>query len=127
MKRFYLYITVIIIASVFYFSCESSVENKIDGTWCRINVQDMSSEVYEEWTLKDGFIYMINIQADTILDTLNYGNYNIKIKRLKRYLCLSECSNSKYDGEYKIDKLNSKYFVIVGDMVDAEYYEFVKK
>ncbi|MFH0866975.1 MAG: hypothetical protein V1904_12330 [Bacteroidota bacterium] len=128
MKRFYLYMAVVITASVLYFSCESSVENNIDGTWRMINVGDLSPDKYTEWTLMDGYIHMIETYVDsTNLDTLNYGSYTIKIKRLTRYLRLSENSKSQWDGDWKIDKLNSKYLVLVRDQDYLEYYEFVKK
>lgn len=130
MKRFNIYIVVFIIASVFYFSCESSVENKITGTWKMINVSNLNSDEYIEWTLTDGYIYMLHIQVgSSTFDTILNGSYNIKIKRLSRYLCLSECSTSQWswDGDYKITKLNSKYLILVRDQDYLEYYEFVKK
>lgn len=90
----------------------------------------MSSSINEEWTFLDGYIYIIQTQTDSTLplpDTINNGEYNIKIKRLKRYVCLSGCTNIWYDGDYNITKLNNKYLVIVGNMADGKYYEFVKK
>ncbi len=130
MKRFYLYIAAFIITTVFYFSCQSSTENKIDGTWRMVNVANLNSDEYLEWTLLDGYIYMIHTQVgSSSLDTISHGVYNIKIKRLSRYLRLSECNTNQWswDGEYKITKLNSKYLIIVKDQDYLEYYEFVKK
>lgn len=128
MKRVYLYLAVVITVSVFYFSCESSVENKIDGTWRMINMGNLNPDEYVEWTLMGGYIYMMQTQSgSSTLDTLNYGNYNIKIKRFSRFLCLTECSKDTWNGDYKITKLNSKYMVLVRDQDLLEMYEFVKK
>lgn len=121
-------LALILFVSFFYFSCETSVESKIDGTWRMVNVSDMSSDKIREWTLLSGYIYMTETQTGSSShDTLCHGVYNIKIKRLKRYLCLSDCSNSYYNGDYRINKLNNKYLVIAGDVMTGQYFEFTKK
>lgn len=130
MKRVLLYIAALFLIAILYISCtESSVENKIDGNWKLIDMSNVnSSDSYTEWTILSGYIYMKSIQpGSTAYDTLNNGIYNIKIKRLSRYLCLSECSDYHWDGDYKITKLNSKYLVLVRDQDLLEMYEFTKK
>jgi hypothetical protein len=119
---------VIVIVSLFYFSCQKTVEDKIDGTWRMINIGNFPADEYREWTLIGGYYYMLKTQpGNPNYDTIAFGNYNIKIKRLSRYLILSETNQGNWDGEWKIDKLNDKYFVVERHEYGLEYYEFVKK
>jgi hypothetical protein len=129
MKRGFFYITILFLVAILYVSCtESSVENKIDGTWRMINMGNLTPDEYVEWNLVGGYIYMLHTQTgSTSIDTISYGNYNIKIKRLSRFLCLTESSKESWNGDYKITKLNSKNLVIVKDQDMLEMYEFTKK
>jgi hypothetical protein len=129
MRRVFIITCVLSAVAVLYFSCsESSVENKIDGTWRKVNVENVSSDIYQDWTLLDNYIYILQQTAGSATyDTINHGKYSIKIKRFSKYLELSESSVSTWDGEWHIDKLDSKYLVLERNDYGLEYYEFVKK
>ncbi|HNW97211.1 MAG TPA: hypothetical protein PKK00_02220 [Bacteroidales bacterium] len=128
MKRSYKYLFFIIaFFSIIFFSCKQKIENKIDGDWRMVDVNSMSTNT-QEWTLMDGYIYMKKNTANSTFDTLSYGTYIIKIKRLTRYLKITECNNKYMVGEYKIMKLTNKHLELYRDEnANYQYYEFIKK
>jgi len=92
-----------------------------------VDVNSMSTNT-QEWTLMDGYIYMKKNTANSTFDTLSYGTYIIKIKRLTRYLKITECNNKYMVGEYKIMKLTNKHLELYRDEnANYQYYEFIKK
>ena len=128
MKRSYKYLFFIVaFISIIFFSCKQKIENKIDGDWRMVDVNSMSTNI-QEWTLMDGYIYMKENTANSTFDTLSYGTYIIKIKRLTRYLKITECNNKFMVGEYKIMKLTNKHLELYRDEnANYQYYEFIKK
>ena len=128
MKRSYKYLFFIVaFISIIFFSCKQKIENKIDGDWRMVDVNSLSTNI-QEWTLMDGYIYMKENTANSTFDTLSYGTYIIKIKRLTRYLKITECNNKFMVGEYKIMKLTNKHLELYRDEnANYQYYEFIKK
>ena len=66
---------------LFIYSCKKHVENKIEGDWRQVNVINPNSDVYIDWTLSEGYFYIIQSYSDSLkIDTLAYGQYIIKDK-----------------------------------------------
>jgi hypothetical protein len=105
-------------------SCNKSVENKIEGTWQRINVIHANSTEFEYWTFSGGYLYVT--QTGTLgSDTLSYGNYNVDAGLFKKHLIISGSTNTTINNEWVIDKLTSKTLVLDRNEGQA-YIEFTK-
>lgn len=124
----------IILFSLIFFlpisSCKKSIENKIEGTWRRVNIADINSSEFDEWRFNSGYIYVVHYKATSAyMDTLSYsyGEYVVKNVFFKRILSITKSTDADLVGNWRIDKLNRKYLNIYPDKAYLEYLEFTKK
>ncbi len=109
-------------------SCKKNIEDKINGTWIKANVEDIDSGEFDKWRFDDGYIYIVHYKATgSHIDTISYsfGEYVIKITHFKRILSVTKSSGSIV-GDWRIDKLNKKNLIIYRNVID-DYLEFTKE
>jgi hypothetical protein len=119
--------TIFLLSLLLFLGCGKAVENKLDGTWRRIDVGAPTSGIFEEWQFDGDNFYIFNYNSYTSdLDTLSFGEYNVSYKWGKRILNITS-SYSWYSGKFRIDKLSRNTLIIYRDIKPLEYIEFTKK
>jgi hypothetical protein len=104
------------------------MENKIDGVWRRVNVANVNADQFEDWSLTDGYLYILQTEAGIDgYDTLSYGTYAVSQKLFKRYLLIEDQSTASFNNEWTIDKLTKNQLILYKDNGGLEYREFTKK
>ena len=126
----------IILNFLFIISCGKIAEDKIEGNWRRVNVENVNSDSFEELKfLSDGTFNLYQYTIDgNIVDTSYraYGKYHIKIKNFRRILSITETIGNTTDitvfkGDWHIMKLTGKYLVFYKKDPGIDYWEFVKE
>ena len=115
-------------------ACNKMTDDKLEGTWININVADISSSNYEEWTFNHGTLKIIQILApDTSLNILKadtsifVGSYKVKNYR-KLYISNFTIGNATaYDQIWDISTLTSHTLRIVHGPNGLTFKEFTKK
>lgn len=85
---------ILIISLIFLLSisCDKTVENKINGTWERIDFTVVNSPTTENWKFDNGKFYIFLIQNDTKnYDTIEKGDYSVDATLLNSYLYFKKC------------------------------------
>mgnify|MGYP001573180204 CR=1 FL=1 len=135
---------IIIITGLILFSgvsCTKNLEDKVDGTWRRINVATPNSDDFEEWKFETGNFSVSKFSSSSGTTTLEaYGEYEVKYKKfVKRYIYITKCSDAYYQANFRIDKLSKTTLTLYRDNLikthflqnpylgPLEYLEFVKQ
>ncbi len=106
---------------------EVEIMEKIEGTWKRVNVADISSPILHEWTYTNGAITVCEVNNALLTkDTLYTANYDVSVKFRKKTFTITYCSWSYYQGEWTIHKLEDTYFSFYRQHGGLEYLEFYK-
>jgi len=119
----------LIILILFVSSCKKIIEDKIDGRWRRVNVNNVTSDTFEEWQLNNGSLYVDSIYVNGLYtNTISYGEYVIKSKFFKRFFSVTKTSNNSVVsfGDWKIEKLTKQHLIIYRPE-SGLYIEFEKQ
>lgn len=118
MKSFFkttLSVLIIFLFSISFFSCKKVVEDKIEGQWKMINLED-PSVTKEEWHFAGHNIYFLNGQTK---DTLGSCSYVVKTSPFRKKVLVSNMDypQTQYQilTEFVIRKLNSKCLILIND------------
>lgn len=112
---------------IFIFSaCKKNDENEIRGIWRRVNVTNIYSTEYEEWSFINGHVSVYNFYINPIQNSTKTGDYYIKVKHFKKILTL-DVPGGYYSGDWNIKKLTNKYLIIDRQNPGLEYFEFTKQ
>ena len=126
-------IAALLILSSFFISCTKNVEDRIDGTWRRVNVIHFYSDTFQDWSFDGKYLYILRtIAGSQSYDTLGYGGYTIKASPFKKELTLNDFTIPYYSMQPKwsIEKLTSKILTLnrpYPGNAGSEYLEFTKK
>ncbi len=110
--------------TIIFSSCKKSVENKIDGTWRKVNLENVNANVFEDWTFTGNYFYVLHTNGIGGYDTISNGTYAIKMKLFKRYLSIETSTDNSIIDDWRIDKITKGQLVIYRQQGGLEYYEF---
>jgi hypothetical protein len=133
MSKFLNIIAALVILSSFFISCKKNVENRIEGTWRKVNVIHMYSDTFEDWSFDGKYLYILRtIGGSQSYDTLGYGGYTIKASPFRKQLFMDDFTIPYYSMQPKwsIEKLTSKILTLnrpYPGNAGSEYLEFTKK
>jgi hypothetical protein len=133
MKPFVKILLPILILSISFFACKKSVENRLEGHWRLVNLENPYADEVEEWHFTGHYIYFLKIHVNAaVTDTLGWCSYKVKANPLRKKVVIENNTwkNSQYADltEFGIHKLTSKYLILVNDEKGGLIYnEFTKK
>jgi len=115
MKSFFKIIFPILILSISFFSCTKNVEERIEGEWSMINL-DNPYDAKEEWHFNGQNIYFVDAHTGR---TCGSCSYKIKTSPFRKKILLDNMNypQTQYEilTEFVIKKLNSKTLILLND------------
>ncbi len=129
MNKYYV-ILLFLTLPVFFSSCSKDEEDLLQGTWERVNVENINDPYTYEWVFSGGELTMYrrlksNSSILTITDT---GFYLLETRPLKTTLQLVETSNEVWNEKWDVVKLDDGQLIIKLDIEGGIIMrEFVKK
>ncbi len=130
MKRIYLFFSQLLIAGVIISSCTDDKYDFLQGTWERVNVEDINDPYRYEWVFQDGELTMYRISKEDPSDVSirNSGYYSLEVNPLGTGLVLSNTSNSTWNDKWDVIKLDNEQLIINLEITGGIILrEFVKK
>lgn len=134
MRKSQYFISSIFILLLFFTSCKKNVENRIDGMWRKVNVINMNSDTFENWSFDGKYLFILRtIGGSQHYDTLGYGGYTIKASPFRKQLIMNDDFNILYysmSPTWSIQKLTSKILTLYRPYpgnAGSEYLEFTKQ
>lgn len=115
---------------VFFSSCSKDKEDVLQGTWERVNVENINDPYTYEWVFSEGEVTMYRrLKSDPSAFTItDSGFYLLETTPLKTTLHLVETSNEIWNEKWDVEKLDDGQLVIKLDIVGGIIMrEFVKK
>lgn len=128
MKNYYLSPSIIATAlTVLICSCREPAEDRIEATWKKINIENMTSKIHYEWYFESGQYIITRIDDNTgITDTTDIGIYRVRGTFIKKTVVMDYNEPRKIK-HWNIDRLNNKILVLSRNTQGMEYLEFYKK
>lgn len=116
MKKFLPFFIVFIVALAF--SCKKDKEKNVQGRWELVTKPYFGPNLaYEQryfWEIREGKIYVTYTDTNEVLiDSCATGTYEIKNSVLSVIAPIEFCGESTYDGEWEIQKLDSKFMTLL--------------
>lgn len=129
MNKYYV-ILLFLTFPLFFSSCSKDNEDLLQGTWERVNVENINDPYSYEWVFDEGELTMYrrlksNPSIATVTDT---GFYLLETRPLKTTLQLVETSNEVWNEKWDVVTLDNGQLIIKLDIEGGIIMrEFVKK
>lgn len=129
MNKYYV-ILLFLTFPLFFSSCSKDNEDLLQGTWERVNVENINDPYSYEWVFNEGELTMYrrlksNPSIVTVTDT---GFYLLETRPLKTTLQLVETSNEVWNEKWDVVTLDNGQLIIKLDIEGGIIMrEFVKK
>lgn len=115
---------------LFFSSCSKEKEDLLQGTWERVNVENINDPYTYEWVFDGGELTMYRrLKSNpSILNVTDTGFYLLETTPLRTTLQLVETSNEVWNEKWDVVKLDDGQLIIKLDIVGGILLrEFVKK
>ncbi|TVQ15609.1 MAG: hypothetical protein EA361_05560 [Bacteroidetes bacterium] len=129
MNKYYIILLALALPLVFS-SCSKDKEDLLQGTWERVNVENINDPYSYEWVFNEGELTMYRrLKSDpSVFNVTDRGFYLLENTPLKTTLQLVETSNEVWNEKWDVVKLDDGQLIIKLDIVGGIIMrEFVKK
>lgn len=110
-------------------SCSKrAVEKKLEGTWKKVDITNMTSPEIINWVFSSGYNYILRFDTGASkFDTLVKRDYLLTAGLSKKTLSFPSHVDTIPDEKWIIDKLNKIELVLYRQTNGVEYLEFEKQ
>jgi hypothetical protein len=124
MKHYFILVLIL----VFGTSCKKQRIEKIEDSWKLVKVSKVREVTHHEiWQFEDDRMLIIQYPVETNLpDTICDGTYNIKVGLSKTFINTSGLSDERYNGQWRVIKVNSDILILFKKDTYWLYREFVR-
>ncbi len=116
MKRYLLFIILLVNLSFIFLSCQKKKEEKIMGSWQYVYLTDVNNTI-QNWTFIEHNKFIKTIKTDTLIS--DTADWKLTVEALSATTLKITGVNEWTDGTYEVLTLNKKYLIIQRIMLSS--------